>query len=536
MAKDNKKEVDDWEEVPASSGVDDWEEVPAQEASPSPSDEIPPAPKADVSKLESGLRGGAQGLSMGFADEITGGLGAVGDKIMGKEGSFGDLYRKNRDESRANYALAEQANPKTFMAGQIGGGIAPLLIPGGALVKGGGLLAKGAALAKGGQSVKELAALGALAGLGGSNAELTGEDSDLAGALKDTALGGAGGVVAGAAGKAISALPGALKSGAENMAVRSLGFGKREYNKLLQENPLTENLKVNDLGRLLLDKKALPNPIFGGAEARLDAVEKLSRETGEELGDIYSKFAGAKVDTNKIKGGVKSKFMDPDLADAELKKITEGSPYARDFFNKPEQTAGDAKNLMMKLDDAAYGVGGDPLNSASAQEMRQLRKALGGEFDEAAKANLGEDAFNSMKKSQNDYGLLESAKRLANNQATSERSNSILGGGLYGGLAVGASLLHPGAIPSMAAGWAVKKYGTPIAAKVLNTSANIMNKAQAGQLGKFSGIIGGAYARGESAGNANHWVLYNTNPEYRKLVNAGEREDGENEDEEQEEQ
>jgi hypothetical protein len=112
----------------------------------------------DTSAIESGLRGAAQGVSLGFADELTGAL----------ESAFTDkTYEQARDESRANYKKAETDNPIAYGAGQVGGGAATMFVPGLGAAKG----------------VKGLATLGGLAGLGSSEAD------DAAGMLADTAKG-----------------------------------------------------------------------------------------------------------------------------------------------------------------------------------------------------------------------------------------------------------------------------------------------------------------------------------------------------------
>jgi hypothetical protein len=132
--------------------------------------------QAPISKTESTLRGAAQGASLGFADEITGGGEAAFDKLKGDDASYSDLYTKHRDESRAAYDAAQKANPVSYGAGQLGGAVATVLIPG-----------------LGEMSVAKLAALGAAQGLGDSKAE------DLSGMAKDTAIGGAIGAVTGVA-------------------------------------------------------------------------------------------------------------------------------------------------------------------------------------------------------------------------------------------------------------------------------------------------------------------------------------------------
>lgn len=84
-------------------------------------------PKPDVSKLESGLRGGLQGVSFGLADEGYGALMGAKDWMTGKP--FTEAYAKHRDDERAANAKASAANPATFIAGEIGGSV---VVPGGA--------------------------------------------------------------------------------------------------------------------------------------------------------------------------------------------------------------------------------------------------------------------------------------------------------------------------------------------------------------------------------------------------------------------
>lgn len=78
----------------------------------------------------SATRGIAQGATMGFADELTGlGEGAY-RAITEPDTSFGDAYTQARDESRAAYGDAQEANPMSYMAGEVGAGLATMAIPG----------------------------------------------------------------------------------------------------------------------------------------------------------------------------------------------------------------------------------------------------------------------------------------------------------------------------------------------------------------------------------------------------------------------
>jgi len=73
------------------------------------------------SVLESIARGGAQGLTAGFADELSGLIeSALSDKT----------YAQARDESRANFKEAAKENPIASGIGTLAGGIGSFAIPG----------------------------------------------------------------------------------------------------------------------------------------------------------------------------------------------------------------------------------------------------------------------------------------------------------------------------------------------------------------------------------------------------------------------
>lgn len=126
----------------------------------------------DVSQLESAIRGGAQGVSLGFADEATAKLESL---------TKGIPYEQALEETRAKYRQAQEANPVTYTGSEIAGGVLPGLIP------------TGATQATAGVNLARLAAIGAgtgaLSGLGFSEGKTTGEK------LQDVAIGGTLGAV-----------------------------------------------------------------------------------------------------------------------------------------------------------------------------------------------------------------------------------------------------------------------------------------------------------------------------------------------------
>jgi len=227
----------------------------------------------DISGIESALRGAAQGASLGFADEATAGV----------ESLFTDkTYTQARDESRAAYEAAKNANPNTYLAGELGGGVATAFIP--------GLnLAKGASLAK---MAAQGAGIGAAAGLGASEADLT--EGELGGALADTAIGAGLGAVAA---PVIAAIPKVASLGAKGLK----GTGEFLVEKTPGARSLIDSFKRAKAGEKIASKEALASKtaslqnviekeitpalkaVEGGEELR---VKSLLKEIGEKQTEI----------------------------------------------------------------------------------------------------------------------------------------------------------------------------------------------------------------------------------------------------------
>lgn len=146
----------------------------------------------DYTKLKALLRGGAQGASLGFADEIKGGVDAASQAVS--EGSLeglGDIYSKGRDEYRKNDLTAKEAAPGWYTGGELAGGLASAVaLPGGAM-----------------KAPSMMKALTQAAGYGGAYGLGSSEASDIGGMAADTAKGAAMGAalapVASVAGRAM---------------------------------------------------------------------------------------------------------------------------------------------------------------------------------------------------------------------------------------------------------------------------------------------------------------------------------------------
>lgn len=323
-------------------------------------DELDPSKvvrKLAPSKLESSIRGAAQMGSYGFADELAGGAEALKEKLLeGKD--FTDSYKKHRDESRKAYKIAEETNPKSYLGGELAGGVASAFIPGL------GFLNAGKAATVGGAALKGLAAGaagGALSSAGSSEADL-GTGQFAADVGKGAALGGALGGAFGAAGnyltrpgvqtvekvlpeaqvsvtqqgaKAAGALDNAVPVYSETLPeqvvlrdvegpsrldkineylqekfggaadalkgkaeIRAAKSGTGQNSKALRQMSRGDIENLRDTGRTMLDKKITK---FGSSISGIGKRAKAaSKEAGQEIGDIRSSLD--KYVSNPVKG------------------------------------------------------------------------------------------------------------------------------------------------------------------------------------------------------------------------------------------
>lgn len=174
----------------------------------------PTTPKREVSKLESALRGGAQGLTLGFPDEATAALERL---VTGKP------YEQALQESRQAYKEAQEANPVTYTGSEIAGAVLPAVATGGGSTP---------------LTLGRLATIGAveggLRGLGGSEGQNIGEIA------QDVATGGALGGILPGVGRGITKGIQAIKPAADVSIKAGItaATGKgAQYLEKLERNP-----------------------------------------------------------------------------------------------------------------------------------------------------------------------------------------------------------------------------------------------------------------------------------------------------------
>lgn len=216
------------------------------------------------SKTESAVRGFAQGGSFGFGDELAGAMGAAAGTLGildNKEGlSVGDQYRQYRDEARLADKESEDANPGSYVAGQLAGGVATApILPGGAA----------SAL---GRAALTGAGYGAVSGVGASSADLT--RGDTGGALRDAAIGATVGAATGAA------VHGAVK-------------GAKSLWRKVRPGPVDQSVAQS-----VAASKAAPP-----AQAGKVPEAPLTKKAGKAIVAEAEKAAGAANRTSSIGGG-----------------------------------------------------------------------------------------------------------------------------------------------------------------------------------------------------------------------------------------
>lgn len=325
----------------------------------------------EVSKTESAIRGGAQGLSFGFADEATARLESI---LKNKP------YEEALQETRSAYKQAQEANPITYTGSEIVGGIAPTFIPG---------IGQAATGAKLGRLATIGAGTGALSGLGYS------EGKDIGEVARDVGIGGALGGALPVIGRGIARATQSIKPLADEAIKKSLiGFtGKTErFLEEIEKNPqaikrieskfagdiqqeiLPEiNAKINDF----MTKNPYKQRAVLGSQKAINAIPDnitISRSTGEKI----------------LRDSIKELEKDTVSATAQDARVILND-YLKRFENTKDQIPGkEIKRILQNLDgdiEKKFGGYGNPFsNDEASKAIKGLRFA----WDNELKTNVPE--------------------------------------------------------------------------------------------------------------------------------------------------
>ena len=291
----------------------------------------------DVSKSESFVRGGLQGATSNFGDELAAGIDTAVSKIPGVRNiaqllhsdslpavDNPDLtYAQRRDAYRHANSQAEEANPLTYMGGNLAGAaVQQLALP----------------QLKAGAAIKTLAARGAAegaaAGLGGSTAE------DVGGMAKDALVGGAAGAVTAAAvGKLLHNAVG----GAPERETRDIATAVSEVDGVKAGAKPAKWVRAQAESI----KDALNKPENAEIRAAMDTPKKAIPLAQERLSQLRAAVREPAMDELQgITGGPTAGKLIKPFRD-ELQKLESGGPGGRGVTNSEPM-----KNfLRSKIDD-----------------------------------------------------------------------------------------------------------------------------------------------------------------------------------------
>jgi hypothetical protein len=503
----------------------------AKAAAPMPSEA--PAPNTPTAP-ESALGGAQQGVTFGFADEAKGAI----DALLGKTGklfleegttnpyadkSMSENYTAGRDEARKEYEAQAKANPTAFMAGNIAGGI---MVPG---IGAGKVLAKAGMTPGVAQSLAKTGIEGAVAGLGGAEGSAVDQ-------LQATGIGGglgAAGTLAGTAvNKGVSAVSNATGRAADFFTEVASGVNRtQKQREELAEMIASGKIRPGEAGRLIREKDLLKLSPGKTSDKIREYLETTVRPRLDSL-----KNNAANIDPAQLASKIRAKagkYTDEESASIRNRLTNTAKQYDKRVETSPYIYSGARPEGIpnipaTEIAAAKTRVGKDVDNFLSTASRKQAGKDMYGvyaeELKDAVERGAGPKSRAAFEDLNKQSHLLipaqESALERAANQA-GITPTSLRGAG-YGLLGAAGGYQASGedssALGNMAKGFAAgfvgRKYGPSVAAKSLGKVEKMMQQG-----GKFQAVLQKAFERGGPAAvNSTHYLLMQSDPEYRQKV------------------
>lgn len=336
-----------------------------------------PLTDTDISKLKSFGMGTAQGGTLGFADELTAGVKAP----------FTDkTYRQELESLRDAFRQAQEANPISYGAGQLTGGVASSLFPGMAAIK----ATKGAgALAKIGTAGLEGAKFGALTGLG------TSEQSDIPGMARDTLTGAEIGLGTGLV----------------------LGAGAEGTKKLVSTLAKTQTAQdLLDAYRLATQGKDLTQE-----SARKALVEQEIKKTNELVSTLEKSRSAIGKEMAASAKAAKEQGVAINSADLLSK--------AEDILNTPGISDSERKSLEATLNKFTYEKAPTPIKVKEVQSPKGLSTTVSGKDIELSQLPESLDELEKLVPTSSSKKVAEGAlpEQLPSETFTTQRTGIIPG-------------------------------------------------------------------------------------------------------------
>jgi hypothetical protein len=375
----------------------------------------------------SAVRGLEQGLTLGFADEALGFIESRLPSLKKTPRQFlrdllfddktpappAQTYQEARDENRALFAAASEANPASYGAGGLAGGLlAARALPGAGK-------SIGSAVASG-------AAFGGAAGLGGSEADIL--DGDVGGTLKDVALSaGLGGGLGGALSrpvltKAAQVARPVLDRFAAKRAVKATGAIQSDIKGIPPERLLEQ-------GRMLLEQGVVPK---GASKVEiLKLAEEGRRAAGSVIGDVLRKAdaTAAKMGSRFNWGPVLEKMANTVDEMGQAGREALAPEIKRFVYGASRQSKNDlgfteAHKMLRVVRDSVNWQSGDKLKN---NFLKRLQGILNEEIETQVQRGLGGDIAQEYKAAKSLYGAFKLAKKGATRGAERETGNQFFG-------------------------------------------------------------------------------------------------------------
>ena len=517
---------------------------------------------------ESGLYGAMQGASFNWSDEGLAGAKALYDKLVeGKD--YGEAYEDRLEHEREQLERARK-NPKSYMAGVAGGGLATAAIPG----VGWANIGKAASLGKG---MLTAGALGGVAGAGESEAGLE-DPKEL---LKNTAIGaGTGAAFQGVLGKGADALKKLPAFARQKAAERAVKATTGQNIRAIRKMGGTTHASAGDIDKFAAGVRKVGDdiidevtpsgkPLMGAFDSVEDLAPKMAgarKHYGQKLGEV-----GKAVDAFYPKGAVQGGNISAKLRAyaEEIPAVDQGKNLikrintiadefdeagqltfekAKLFKNQFKYNQDDADLLVSNKDvtNKIRGIIGGEMDETADALKNKLGEALGkvkkqgpitvtkdGGIPPAAKGDLGvppeqvekvqsiKDLLDKYGHYKKKYGSFKQAADAATDRAQKNLSNRFVSPSDYGiGSSVGVASALASGNPAMllmgAAGAAANKLarerGSSMAAVTLRKIANASKNPAFSN--KYSKALVNAAGDGPTAMLGVHAVLMKTDPDY----------------------
>jgi len=506
----------------------DWERGP----------KLPPEARPQVGALEAGIRGLGEGALFGFGDELYGAAkGMLPGKSVSEETAYQDYLNR----------LAAEQQPAPYYGGMIGGAVGISTVPGVAPARG----------ASFGTRALHSAATGALTGLGQGQGMADRSSNAALGMATNVGLGLGGSI----ARKAVGVLdPSQLKEKAGEKAVEAI-----VGNKIAGMRDIFTGDYISKSTPHLLEKNAeIGTPIvtFGASPATISKrAEEASAIVGQQMGQVLQTFdyylkpifnrlgpsapdeLGRQVDVPGILAQAKDSIVDALQGLKRRFPAAEGpsggssKKYVDDLIQQVRSPETNSFSELAKIRNGVeYKKLLDPSDLTATKSGSRVKIASEiRQGVERAAPWLGEGLTPERQLAEqytqlsNKYRAYQPAEVWAGEKALREHKNApfgltaVLGGTstanamMKGGGAVDAATAATKGAAVMAAIEALKKRGTASQAVALNKLGNLIDKNPV--FWKTWGpTLMKASERGAPSLAATHYLLMQSNPDYRQIV------------------